>query len=281
MISMDEKIPRRLRRFHRRKGSQTKKTEKGKEDIIEQMQDFSGKKQKDFNKKLKIEKKKPDNVAEQLYDQMKKKEERKKARDKRQKDSEKNKGKETKTKKGETPTWQKRREERLKGIPAQTPEQKTGKKKEETKGIPPLEQPPAFEKSQVAKTEKKGRRGRRGKKEEETKSVLEETPETSMKGTEIKDLFGGTEKTSLNNDKMDEELKLDLNLDGELSEDEEIKHPKEEEKGSCPNCKKSFNELVFCSKCGDAFCDNCAKIKQKTDKGTKYVCPNCGHVTKK
>ena len=123
-----------------------------------------------------------------------------------------------------------------------------------------------------------------------------------LKGTDISGLFGDSKKTkpALGKKEMNE-LKLDLGEMEELEElgeegEEEIPEDEEEkeeipesddsdkgtgEKGTCINCKQEFNELIFCSKCGNAFCDKCAKTKQKTDKGTKYVCPSCGHPTKK
>ena len=300
---MQEEMPRRLRRFHRRKeekktspktkkqqkeenryGEKKEKTKK-EEDIIDQMEGITGKKQKDFNKTLKIKNENSETVAEELFEQMKSREESRKRKEKaKTRTAEKGKGKE------ENISWKERREQRLKG----TEKKETiseRKKEEKNKTKKNKEEIPAWKKRQMerekgqgkesvekkqVKTEEKEKKGRRRERKKEEEEVLEEN-ETELKGTQIKGLFG--EETTSAKEKMDEELKLDLNLDGEISENEGFEA--EEKKGKCPNCKKEFNELIFCSKCGNAFCDKCAKTKQKTDKGTKYVCPSCGHPTKK
>ncbi|MBU2099873.1 hypothetical protein KKB11_01425 [Candidatus Micrarchaeota archaeon] len=245
------------------------------------MEGITGKKQKDFNKTLKIKNENSETVAEELFEQMKSREESRKRKEKaKTRTAEKGKGKE------ENISWKERREQRLKGT-----EKKEKKKGESSKTKKNKEEIPAWKKRQMerekgqgkesvekkqVKTEEKEKKGRRRERKKEEEEVLEEN-ETELKGTQIKGLFG--EETTSAKEKMDEELKLDLNLDGEISENEGFEA--EEKKGKCPNCKKEFNELIFCSKCGNAFCDKCAKTKQKTDKGTKYVCPSCGHPTKK
>jgi len=44
----------------------------------------------------------------------------------------------------------------------------------------------------------------------------------------------------------------------------------------CPNCKKESEKIIYCPKCGTAYCENCAKSKQ----GNEYTCPKCGAKTK-
>jgi len=44
----------------------------------------------------------------------------------------------------------------------------------------------------------------------------------------------------------------------------------------CPSCGKEAVKTIFCPKCGNAFCDKCAKNK----KGNEVTCPKCGTKTK-
>jgi len=185
---------------------------------------------------------------------------------------------------GEIPLWKKRREERITGKPQEEIPEKKEKEKTE-------------EKTKIRKHEK--RRKQKEEIEEETKIDL-----TELKGTKISGLFGGGKKTKQGlGKKATNELNLNLDLEGmdeleelegkegeeEISEldekdetePEETDENKKSGKGTCINCKQKFNELIFCSKCGNAFCDKCAKIKHKEGTKTKYVCPHCGNVTKK
>lgn len=100
----------------------------------------------------------------------------------------------------------------------------------------------------------------------------------------VKDLFA--EERSTKNKKDDE---FDLGLDEEDDSSNSIAH---EGKGpesiedieeismdegleSCPNCKKSADKVIYCSKCGFAFCKSCAK-KQ----GNESFCPKCSNKIK-
>jgi len=59
--------------------------------------------------------------------------------------------------------------------------------------------------------------------------------------------------------------------------------PLEEEKEAnvCPKCKKPALKLIYCPKCGNAFCDSCAKERKETPVAVEYVCPHCGYRFKK
>jgi len=102
-------MPRRLRRFHRKKGKEEKK-------VVERLHGIPEKKQEGFTKKLKIEKDSPDKIAESIFEQLEKKEHKRTGEKK-----------ETKTGKKEIPLWQKKRNERMKK------EGKEKNKKETTK----------------------------------------------------------------------------------------------------------------------------------------------------
>ncbi|PIN99025.1 MAG: hypothetical protein COT90_01550 [Candidatus Diapherotrites archaeon CG10_big_fil_rev_8_21_14_0_10_31_34] len=268
---MAEKTPRRMKRFNREKNKK----------IVEKLKGIPEKKQKDFSKKLKIQKETPDSIAETIFEQLKQKEERQKLIEKENKKS-KSKNAESiiqkssfdkrqsfgkkqanETREEEIPLWKKKRMERL----GQTKEKKNIEK-------------PVQEKEE--KTELKRKHGKKGKKEIEPEEKEIELDE--IKGTKINGLFGDLKKTKSGLAKKElDELNLDLELD-ELDEEEtpELDDSDEtEKKGVCVNCKQEFNELIFCSKCGNAFCDKCAKIKHKEGTKTKYVCPHCGNVTKK
>ncbi len=77
-----------------------------------------------------------------------------------------------------------------------------------------------------------------------------------------------------------EELGMEgLGEEEELGELEELEG--EEEKKICPKCKKPVKELIYCPKCGNAFCKNCAKSIKETPIAIEYVCPYCGYKFKK
>ncbi len=78
------------------------------------------------------------------------------------------------------------------------------------------------------------------------------------------------------------EDEFDLGLDDDVPEEqatnldsdniEDISTDEEE----CPNCKKDTSKIIYCPKCGTAYCDKCGK-KEVTG---QYVCPKCGAKTK-
>jgi hypothetical protein len=50
----------------------------------------------------------------------------------------------------------------------------------------------------------------------------------------------------------------------------------DENSESCPNCKKPTDKVIYCPKCGFAFCKSCAKLVL----GNEVTCPKCGNKTK-
>jgi len=98
----------------------------------------------------------------------------------------------------------------------------------------------------------------------------------------IKDLFESGSETGKGNSKsFEDEFKLDVG--GEEKSDEEDFGELEnldsnddfslgslDEKGSCPNCNEKTDKVIYCSKCGAAFCEKCGK------KGGEIICPKCG-----
>jgi len=49
----------------------------------------------------------------------------------------------------------------------------------------------------------------------------------------------------------------------------------------CPNCNNSSSSLVYCPSCGQAFCDHCAKSVEVGTEAIKYTCPKCSYAFKK
>lgn len=82
-------------------------------------------------------------------------------------------------------------------------------------------------------------------KELEVKDILEENPEEAETGT-------GEEEFSL------------AGLETETAAEKK-----------CPNCGKPTEETLFCSGCGNAFCEKCGKA----DNG-KIICPKCKKIIK-
>jgi predicted RNA-binding Zn-ribbon protein involved in translation (DUF1610 family) len=72
-------------------------------------------------------------------------------------------------------------------------------------------------------------------------------------------------------------------LEDNLSEDGFDMVDKEIETGLniCPRCGNKSEELIYCPKCGEAFCDHCAKSVEVQAESLKYTCPKCGTEFKK
>lgn len=124
-----------------------------------------------------------------------------------------------------------------------------------------------------------------GQAEESIKETPIMTPaqnESTSEVTNVKDLFGENEDTKQGKKETDEfDISLgDLNesdsiVSKETEEISDIEEVDSEDKKTCPNCKKQTNKIIYCSKCGTAFCDNCAKIQ-----GSDKLCPKCQTKTK-
>ena len=90
----------------------------------------------------------------------------------------------------------------------------------------------------------------------------------------MKDLFGEEENEKQNKNNKDD---FDMGL-GDLDEETNPNNPEElnimeeedEKKLNCPNCKKQTEKIIYCSKCGAAFCITCAQTI-----GNDKVCPKC------
>ncbi|MCX6802953.1 MAG: hypothetical protein NTY48_00075 [Candidatus Diapherotrites archaeon] len=78
----------------------------------------------------------------------------------------------------------------------------------------------------------------------------------------------------------EENDEFDLGLDGEQNaqaedgekaeSDEEFDSLEEEEIIKCPSCNKTIEKIIYCPKCGAAFCKNCAKTVNAAS-----TCPKC------
>ncbi|MEK6972423.1 MAG: hypothetical protein AABW72_00045 [archaeon] len=135
------------------------------------------------------------------------------------------------------------------------------------------------------------RRGRQAEEEltEKPAAIAEEEPEE--RGS-VSDLFGEKKKSKKKSSSELEELSEDDESEDDLegsdeegiddlgSLDEEADNSSleniDEDNESCPNCEKPTEEVIYCSSCGAAFCDSCAKSKEKFPDKVKYVCPHCG-----
>ncbi len=82
----------------------------------------------------------------------------------------------------------------------------------------------------------------------------------------IKELFSDEKKQG--KDEFDLGLDLD-DTENDFDNDNEIKSISDFDEKTCPHCGKPTEKIIYCSKCGTAFCKNCAKDK-------KSVCPKCG-----
>jgi hypothetical protein len=106
---------------------------------------------------------------------------------------------------------------------------------------------------------------------------LEEEPNQNFKN-----LFSDEEKKTSNKDEFD------LGLDDEdedfsnkeldkFDEEEELREITEDKESQiCPNCKKQTEKITYCPKCGFAYCKSCSKIVN----GNEAICPKCGTKTK-
>ena len=84
-------------------------------------------------------------------------------------------------------------------------------------------------------------------------------------GNEMGDIASLNELSSLENE-LDDESDIDL-VDKDI--DTEI--------NACPNCKNKTEQITYCSNCGLAFCDHCAKKIEIQELSNKYTCPKCGN----
>jgi len=139
-------------------------------------------------------------------------------------------------------------------------------------------------------TNQRGHRGRRGDKEEQIQkqqpASFNSIPSQNENTNQINDMPGLLSEDSPKKDKKKGPDEFDLGLDSDLegSESEEIGSIEDnsdienislDDKQDCPYCKKETDHIVYCPKCGSAYCEKCGK-KQ----GLDYTCPKCGTKTK-
>ena len=130
------------------------------------------------------------------------------------------------------------------------------------------------EKREKEKLARREQRAARGKKQLEEVELPEEKPrpKIGIEDLEVKDILGKTGEK--------EELALP---EGEEKEEFSLKELEEapEETGKCKNCGRATEQQVYCSECGQAFCEKCAKSTRRVLDKLEMQCPNCGTKTKK
>ena len=106
---------------------------------------------------------------------------------------------------------------------------------------------------------------KRRAREEQAQVPQEISPPTGN----IKDLFGEEETNAEKDFNLDLEGKgNDLEEISDIGEDSFDLKDKDEE--TCPNCKTKTDKILYCPKCGAAYCEKCG-----TKNGSR-VCPKCG-----
>ena len=145
------------------------------------------------------------------------------------------------------------------------------------------------------KIRRRGRQQQEQPEEQQAKSpAIQEEPQA--KGS-VSDLFetSAAKKPKKKTSELDEDLGESDDLEsfdeesdeseegiddlGSMEESESMESDLEnldEDKEECPNCEKQTDEVIYCSSCGAAFCDSCAKSKEKFTDKIKYTCPHCG-----
>jgi hypothetical protein len=90
----------------------------------------------------------------------------------------------------------------------------------------------------------------------------------------------GLEEKGKNKKKGEDEF--DLGMDDEVNEEATVNNDSDNiddlalDEEECPNCKKDTSKIIYCPKCGTAYCSNCGK----KDVTNQYICPKCGAKTK-
>ena len=109
--------------------------------------------------------------------------------------------------------------------------------------------------------------------------------EAIMPKGNIKDMFGVAGTTS--GAGIADEFKLDLGgntgskNNDDLSELEDLESSDDfsldsmDDQSACPSCKQKTDKVIYCSKCGNAFCNKCGL------KNGELICPKCGTRVKK
>ena len=104
--------------------------------------------------------------------------------------------------------------------------------------------------------------------------------EKELKDMNIEDLFSDEKKKGREKEGLEEleGIEGEFNLEGmENGDDDEGKGGQEK----CPKCGKPAEEVIFCPECGAAFCEKCAKKVEVVGNARNIVCPGCGKKIKK
>ena len=103
---------------------------------------------------------------------------------------------------------------------------------------------------------------------------------------DIKDLFAEEAKNIENTKNVNQLAEIDElgNLESELSEENDFDLIEKETEGTvnnCAFCNSKAKEIIYCPKCGQAFCDHCAKTIDVQKDFVRYTCPKCENEFKK
>ncbi len=124
----------------------------------------------------------------------------------------------------------------------------------QTKGLPPEEKAKAETRPEVRKEKEAFK--------QEIHSFLEENSTNNSMSSA--DLFGesGKDDLKLFDDSSPEDKMFSLDDDSS-------------NKNICPNCLNESKYIIYCSKCGEPFCEHCGKDKKEVAGKLKIKCPKC------
>jgi len=102
--------------------------------------------------------------------------------------------------------------------------------------------------------------------------------EKELKGMSVEDLFSDEKKKGREKEGLEEleGIEGEFSLEG-MENVDEGKGGQEK----CPRCGKPAEEVIFCPECGAAFCEKCAKKVEVVGNARNIVCPGCGNKIKK
>lgn len=135
------------------------------------------------------------------------------------------------------------------------------------------------EESPRSSRERRRRERTKHEKNEESADIPEEinVPQEPINtNANIKDLFSDTETIGKKKKGDDFDLGIDLDASEENDDLDELKEIKTLTGDECPNCEQEHEKTIYCSSCGTAYCEKCAKGKDANG----YACPKCGTKNK-
>lgn len=301
MIPLSGKVPRRLRRFHRKEEKSNEENKQGNEEIKNEgdfeTTEYEASKfyySPEPQEPKKVEAKKPapeetvddEALAEELYEQLQIEQELRRETAKMAL----NEIKKFKDRYMRLPD-----DKEYELIADNIYEQVKEKYKKET-GKSSLDLREIEKEKRKDRRERRGRRGRGGKdneKEEkgDEKKVEErkegaDAPKKSAsqkvaaatKGLSVEGLFSEAGDDSLQLGELAGQGSSDLDSDLSslgLDNFDTISQDVRTVKNKCPNCNTPAEELVFCSHCGTGFCAHCALKAEVFGDKIKYTCPSC------